>query len=236
VPVLFALLLVVAGWAVANRALFDVASATGYFCHGTVGGGADKPETTGASIRRSRIDVVCWPSGLVLREGRRYRITLSTPGDWFDRTIRADAAGFPASRFRHVMATPLKRWWTENWFTPIARIGVVGNDEYVLKPAEAFDPYDYPPCPAVERTTQGDTVRAKITDDAARDLMACAATADDRRTVVTDIRARTTGELFLYVNDAVLMLPGLTDLFYSNNSGTGTIRVERIAELPPSAS
>jgi hypothetical protein len=37
-----------------------------------------------------------------------------------------------------------------------------------------------------------------------------------------------TGELFIYVNDAVLALPGLTNLFYQNNSGTAKITVKRI--------
>ena len=39
------------------------------------------------------------------------------------------------------------------------------------------------------------------------------------RTLISDITANATGELFLYVNDAVLTLPGLTDVFYKNNSG-----------------
>jgi hypothetical protein len=30
------------------------------------------------------------------------------------------------------------------------------------------------------------------------------------------------------VNDAVLMLPGQSDLFFSNNTGTGTVTVEPI--------
>jgi hypothetical protein len=52
---------------------------------------------------------------------------------------------------------------------------------------------------------------------------------------VTEIKARTTGELFLYVNDAVLMWPGLTDLFYSNNTGTTWVTVERITASPESS-
>jgi hypothetical protein len=31
-----------------------------------------------------------------------------------------------------------------------------------------------------------------------------------------------------YVNDAVLMLPGLQDYFYRNNHGTGSLTVERL--------
>ena len=45
-------------------------------------------------------------------------------------------AGFEADDLRQHSATPLKRWWWENWFQPIARIGEVGNYEHVLKPAD----------------------------------------------------------------------------------------------------
>ena len=51
----------------------------------------------------------------------------------------------------------------------------------------------------------------------------------------TSPRTRT-GELFLYVNDAVLTLPGLTDMFYKNNSGKAKVTVTRIVAeeiVPP---
>ena len=46
--------------------------------------------------------------------------------------------------------------------------------------------------------------------------------------LISDITANATGELFLYVNDAVLTLPGLTDVFYKNNSGKAKVTVTRI--------
>ena len=216
------------GWSIANRFLFDIVSAAGHFCKGSVTGDARKHESIGAGRGSFQTDQTCWPSGLVLEEGRRYRITLTAPGDWFDRTIRADVAGFPADNLRQMTATPLKRWWGEDWFMPIARIGEIGNDEYVLEPTDQFESYSYPPCAEIERATDGSGVRAKISDDDARRLMACAPTPAERQTVWTEIKARTTGELFLYVNDAVLMWPGLTNLFFSNNTGTATVTVERI--------
>lgn len=56
-------------------------------------------------------------------------------------------------------------------------------------------------------------VRTKISDDIAKTLVACSPTPQGRRAVTIEIKARTSGELFLYVNDAVLMWPGATDLF-----------------------
>jgi len=42
------------------------------------------------------------------------------------------------------------------------------------------------------------------------------------------IRARHSGELFFYVNDAPLSIPGLTDYFYRDNRGTAEITVHRL--------
>lgn len=234
VPIVFALLLILTGWAVANRALFDAFSAAGYFCPGSPDA-ARKGEKTGLVVKENGFttDAMCWPSGLVLEEGRRYRITLTTPGDWFDRTIRADVAGFPANNLALHIATPIRRWWGENWFKPIARIGQIGNDEYALAPSDPFEEYAYPPCRDIHRATTGAGVRAKISRDAARQLLACAATPAQRNVLVAEIKARTTGELFLYVNDGVLMWPGATDAFVANNSGGAlSVKVERITTAP----
>ena len=134
-------------------------------------------------------------------------------------------------------ATPLKRWWVQNWFKPIARIGEIGNDEYVLDPSDPFDAFTYSdfPCPGIERETDGDGVRAKIKDEVGRELMKCAPTPESRKAVVTEIKARTSGELFLYVNDAVLMWPKRSEQFFNNNTGTGTVVVERLTTPLPSS-
>jgi hypothetical protein len=55
-----------------------------------------------------------------------------------------------------------------------------------------------------------------------------------RRELVAELTARTTGELFLYVNDAVIGLPGIADSFYvgrwkaGRNVGTAKIKVETV--------
>lgn len=52
----------------------------------------------------------------------------------------------------------------------------------------------------------------------------------DTRELVAEITARRSGELFLFVNDAVLPIPGYFDLFYRNNHGRATVSVTRIGE------
>jgi hypothetical protein len=53
-----------------------------------------------------------------------------------------------------------------------------------------------------------------------------------RRELVAELTARTTGELFLYVNDTVIGFPGIADSFYvgkaGRNFGTAKIKVETV--------
>lgn len=52
------------------------------------------------------------------------------------------------------------------------------------------------------------------------------------RGLVSQIGARTSGELFLFVNDAVIELPGLRTVFYRNNAGMARVTVEPLARGP----
>lgn len=66
-------------------------------------------------------------------------------------------------------------------------------------------------------------------------------TAKDDISVSREITPEQTGELFVYVNDAVVMLPFLTGFFTGNNRGTATIKVEPVDQnvansTPPTSS
>ena len=50
----------------------------------------------------------------------------------------------------------------------------------------------------------------------------------DSRRLNEIIRPNRDGELFLYVNDAVLPIPGLSNFFYLNNTGTAQVKVRRL--------
>jgi len=53
---------------------------------------------------------------------------------------------------------------------------------------------------------------------------------EPRNLIWTEITAQDTGELFFYVNDAVLPLLGISELFYGNNRGTAKVRVTRLQD------
>ena len=193
------------------------------------------PVKTAAQRDGFQTDAFCWPTGLELEKGGKYRLTLETPGDWFDKSYRADPVGFPSSRnwiFR--LSTPFRRWWSANWFTPIARVGVAKNDEYALEPSVPPAPFVYPDQGA-EGATFADAIKKEekpvespISDALAAALQNDAPTPKDRLSVSTVIEPRQSGELFLFVNDAVVMWPGKTDFFYLNNRGAGKLTVERL--------
>ncbi len=48
----------------------------------------------------------------------------------------------------------------------------------------------------------------------------------------TTFQPRSSGEVFLYVNDAVISLPWIYDLFYRNNHGTAEVTLEKLPKLP----
>jgi hypothetical protein len=92
-----------------------------------------------------RTDALCWPTGLRMEKGRKYRLTLETPGDWFDKSYRADVMGFPSSRnWIFFLFKPFRRWWSADWFIPIARVGAKGSEEFALVPSAAADRFPMP--------------------------------------------------------------------------------------------
>ena len=103
-------------------------------------------------------------------------------------------------RFLYVIAWPLKRDYTQSSFRIVARIGSTGGNEEFLLPD---------PIPA-ERTI--DQLKPE----------------DERLEV--PIQPKNSGELFLYVNDAVVAMPYLKDFFYRANVGTAKVMIRRARE------
>ena len=192
---------------------------------------------------------LCNPTGIQLVAGRQYRIRIETEQDWFDKSIPADVGGLSSGGLRHALSATLRRWWREKWFQPIARVGSIGNYEYPLRGAAPLTKTDFTPCaPPTPSfgTALGQTVTAlaetilhpitiaeAIQEPASRQTMdkeiACERDKGIGRAklLISDITPDATGELFIYVNDAILFWPGLQDLFYKNNTGTAKVTVTR---------
>lgn len=149
---------------------------------------------------------MCWPTGLRLEAGKRYRITLTVPEDalWSDREIPADPAGIDSGKMPWLVqhgAVFLRRSLDDRWLQPLAKIvpkGGAGWFDWAV--TKALD---------MRRADYGD------------------------RVYVADLEAEKAGDLYLFVNDALLPWPGPLTYFYDNNSGEAEVRVERID--PPAA-
>jgi hypothetical protein len=222
-------LILVVALILANRAVYEITSRNGYYCAASLGLAGSTTEKIGAAQALFSINNFCWASGLVLVKDVRYRVTLTIPEDepdWFDYDIHTDVEGFPSTvSLVHVIAAPFRRWWTAWWFKPIARIGTRGSDEYTLNPILPL-----PPLPQGE--AHGEVVPIKQPDHFKPIDIASAKyvpTRTGRGQLISELTARSSGELFLYVNDAALTIrPGWpSDGNYSNNFGTARVVVER---------
>jgi uncharacterized protein (DUF2235 family) len=258
-PALFLALSGILAASLAHRATFDLLSTNGTFCKATeevkeVSVRYDAAQKMGTQQSQEAVDVmqsdklgpgqdfplnsICHQTGLRLVAGRQYRIRLEIEQglnkEWFDKGRHTDVAGFAADNWLHLLAAPLKRWWRENWFQPIARIGEIGNNEHALRPA-ALLPILRPSedCPSAEKM-RNEAWHSDIQSPAPDEFKQAQIECDSRhgikpsRVLISDITADATGELFLYVNDAVLTWPERTDMFYRNNSGVAKVTVTRI--------
>ncbi|MBN8991193.1 MAG: DUF2235 domain-containing protein [Rhizobiales bacterium] len=202
---------------------------------------------------------LCRETGLWVEKGRKYRITIDAAGEpWFDRTIMSGVNGFTLYDLAHVTGLPFRRWYTAAWFQPVLRIGAEGDAELPLKPVNVMPPDDLPrPLNPTDPKDKRKKKPIHVDDDellaansdlqrawrhfgilepipdaalpAARKVWHTQGLADR---MVAEFVAGASGEVFLYVNDAVLpFLPPFT-LFYANNSGTAQVTLQR---LPPPA-
>jgi uncharacterized protein (DUF2235 family) len=200
-----------------------------YFCGDVTP--QDRLVRTDETDRSVKFDTksLCQKTGFSVTEGKRYRVSMTIPedDDWFDKAIWTDVRGFPTDRWRHYMALPLKRWWTKNWFQPIVRVGPKGNFEYVLEPQAPLPDVPLQSCDAAAEPG------AKISDPASPETRRAVKQCNGRtltpvRKLVAEFTPRQNGELFFFVNDAVLLWPHQADFFYRNNSGTAQVEISPV--------
>ena len=204
-----------------NKAGIEIDKAVDSPCAATPG--LTPVEKVGSAASAFATRDACWASGLVLEKGARYRIRLDMGEEWFDGGHRADLGGFDSDTVVHVLGWGLKQSWSGKWFQPIARIGERGNDEYLLEPVAPFSQHD-----GYKGQWQTAGFCLPLDDNTAKSAAASAPTPADRRSMVAEITARRTGELFLYVNDA-MPLVGDRSCFTRNNRGTAKVSVERVS-------
>lgn len=229
VPAACALAMVFLLTAAINRVAFDLQSGNGQYCHPALSDTDVKNspvKATAAATSSFATNQLCWSTGRALAEKTRYRIIVDdAKGNWFDQATPTDPKGFTASNMLYLIATPFKRWWREPWFAPVARVGATGNREYPLQPCI------YRSDGKSATATSGLTAYADpISEQEATRIQKELANKRDkeRQVLVAEFTPETSGELFLFVNDAVVAIPRHADFFYKNNRGTASVTIEQI--------
>jgi hypothetical protein len=146
---------------------------------------------------------------------------------WFDKGTPADVVGFGVDGVRHFAAMTLRRWWRENYFQPIARVGNIGNYEYALHPAAPLPKPDFSTCKA---NAPPNDIESPASVSARLEALACEKGKDIQRNevLIADITPDSPGELYVYVNDAILFWDSRDHhKFYKNNSGKAKVTVTR---------
>ena len=218
----------------------------------------------------------CWSSRVQLQQGQHYTVWIEmTDPPFFDQTLMTDIAGFEDISWRHLLALPIRRWWSADWFQPIARVGNTGIDAWPLVSADgdtaiptgqdaAGNPmpklfYEYIGKQAKDGTfpDQSDSYAPRLKElksrqdnnedpsrldidrpipqgelEAAKKIRAKYVL---RKSYVSNFSARSDGELFLYVNDAIAAIPFGSTIkwFYENNTGKAKVTIKHQASPPP---
>lgn len=254
---LFFLVLVGAG-----RSYFNWRAGSGDICRDEEPTIAVATEPTPA---RGRFDTasLCWATGLTVEKDHKYRIWIAIKDPWFDRTIMSGVNGFQFYGVLQLVALPSRRWIRAEWFQPILRIGGQGTAEMPLASLDAAQPDRLPrrraengrkidrpiqvedtpefadPTGGLRRRWPNFDAKFGSFEPLKGDALAAAreiwSRQDLARLMVADFVATESGELFLYVNDAIQVFPffGPFQLYYGNNSGTAEVHVLRLPLPPP---
>lgn len=233
-----------------DRSLVSVYEGHGDICRATTAQTLLVPGRVTVLPKKFETGDDCWASGITLEKGRRYTIRLKMEEPYFDGAIMSDIAGFQDSSWRHALGLPFRRWWSADWFQPIARIGSVGDIQWKLEsiigdkalPAgtdragSSFDArfFTDPLFKArLSEINMNNEIDPRRTSGAYRipdkDMPLAAKIRDQHKfqnEYVSEFVAPAEGELFLYINDVLMCAPwGPISYYYKNNRGSATVSV-----------
>ena len=200
-PFLSAVFLLWFGIGATSHFLFNVFDSTGLFCHGT--DVADLERLRQVNDHSSKViifptNALCFATGVYLEQGARYSVTIVEDTPWA-------ANALPQAHPSGFRTAELSAWRMVPTFAalPLRRVLFRPWFRVIARVGAAGISEEFLGLGPVH-----------ISDNEYRG--------------VTEAAVGRDGELFLYVNDAVIGLPWFTDAFYRNNRGTARIIVTRL--------
>ena len=134
------------------------------------------------------------------------------------------------SSIGRTVAAPIRRWTGAKWFQPVVKIGSEDTNEQLLASIDGALPE------TEAKTADIDASGLGLFEPISRLPAEKLATAEGQwndhqqrhKRFVAEFTADNSGDLFLYVNDAVNILGlGGYDLFYRNNRGTASVWLQQ---------
>ncbi len=232
VPALVIVAAFLAMFVTVSRTTVTSRAAGGSWCDDAVAATPLGPGEVRTVPQPFRAHARCWASGVRLESGRHYRIKMEMRADdpFFDQHMISSVIGFHDRSLRHILALPFRRWLDADWFQPIARIGRAGNVEWPLVSVDGARAPAIDPRRDVVAAEMRLEVWQAVPDEDRREFLETHALPPSRRTLVAEVVAPGDGELFLYLNDAIVAIPFGPDVerFYDNNAGSADVTIERI--------
>jgi hypothetical protein len=200
-PFLSAVFLLWLGVMTSSHLLFNVADSTGAFCQESPDNETEFLAKTGAQSKPSTFEtkILCYPTKVLVQRGASYAVILTVPPD----APWAD---------RDLETTP----------AGFRSASIANFGEKALMYAA------FPQRRVIFRPWFSVLARIGSTGvaEAFLDPEPTSAGSNAFRGVIRKVER--SGELFLYVNDAVVPLPWLSDVFYRNNKGAAQVVIQRL--------
>lgn len=208
-PAFFAWLFLYLALALTSHALFTIQDDAGWVCRETGTEGdlhvlklheeITIPFNNPPDAQEFNTSSLCQSTGLWLDANREYRVTLDNTASFRDGDIEAEASGGFYSN------DPSSIW------QKALMISAVPLRRELIRPWFT-----------VVARIGGKGGEERFLDPALNDKHW-----NDKHRIDAEITAKSAGELFLFVNDAVIGIPRLYDLFYKNNRGSTKVTIER---------
>ncbi|HML14035.1 MAG TPA: DUF2235 domain-containing protein [Xanthobacteraceae bacterium] len=200
-PFLSAVFLIWLGATATSHFAYNVADSLGAFCR-------DSPESKRSVLAAGKISepiafqtgTLCMATGVLVENRARYLITIDVTSEW---GYKWGDSNFPASPLG-VRTADFPDWWRK-----LASYSLVPMRRVIFRPwLQLF---------------------ARIGSMGVDEYFLDAQEQDSNVNPYTRrMRAERSGELFFYVNEAVVPIPGLVDIFFHKHSGTAKLTIKRL--------